>query len=367
MHEFARDVAPALTEVVGRVLPGARVVGVEPLGSDTTSAEATSKAVGYGVPLKLEVEEADGTRRRLVFHTASPDNFGHDRRSDRAEEMILAYDTFGTIPRHVRALDVGAVNRDQRGLVSLRDAGEFYVLTTWADGHVYADELRQIAHSAELRAEDVAHAEQLAHYLVTLHQESIDDPPRYVRALRDLVGSGEGVFGIVDGYPADVPSAPRARLEAIERACLEWRWRLRGETSRLARIHGDYHPFNVVFDERAGLSLLDAARGCAGDPADDVTCMAVNYVFFAVEAPNAWRDALRELWQRFWSVYLTESGDSRLLDVVAPFLAWRGLVVANPAWYPGVDARARDKVMRLIERTLAAPRFDPAFADEVFA
>jgi hypothetical protein len=366
-RKFAANIAPALAGVVARVLPGATLLEVEPFATDEGEDEATVKAAGYGAPLKLRVRDAGGRERRLVFHTASPDVFGHDRRADRAAEMLLGYDTFGQIPRHVEALDVGAIKKDGEGLVSLTGTGEFYLLTSFAEGHVYADELRRIAHSGSLEPTDMDHAEQLSRYLVELHSEKREDDHRYVRALRDLVGSGEGVAGIVDGYPDDVPAAPRERLEAIERRCLEWRHRLRSRDRRLSRTHGDFHPFNVLFDDASKLSLLDAARGCRGDPADDVTCMAVNYVFFAVEAPGAWKGALGSLWHRFWSVYLEESGDQELLDVAAPFLAWRGLVVANPVWYPAVQADARDRVLRLIEYTLESERFDPEFAEAVFA
>ena len=44
-----------------------------------------------GVDIDGSINEAI----ELVFHTASPNDFGHDRRSDRAQEMLLAFDTFG--------------------------------------------------------------------------------------------------------------------------------------------------------------------------------------------------------------------------------------------------------------------------------
>jgi aminoglycoside phosphotransferase (APT) family kinase protein len=369
LHPFAESITPALREVVRRALPGATLKSVEPLRPDQAEAgEGTEKGAGYGIPLRLLVQDERGRNRTLVFHTATADVFGHDRRADRAQEMLLGFDTFSTIPRHVAALDVGAIRADGAGLVSLGGTGEFYLLTSYANGHVYAEELRRIAHAARLEPGDVAHSEALARYLAELHAQKFEDGfRRYVRSLRDLTGSGEGIAGIVDGYPDGVPSAPRERLEAIERRALEWRFRLRGKARRLSRVHGDYHPFNVVFDESDDLALLDAARGSAGDPADDVTCMAINYVFFAVEAPGAWKGALGQLWHRFWDVYLEASGDDELLSVAAPFLAWRGLVVCNPVWYPRVDGAARDRVLQLIERTLEAPRFDPDFAEALFA
>ena len=94
--------------------------------------------------------------------------------------------------------------------------------------------------------------------------------------------------------------------------------------------------------------------------------MAINYVFFALEHRHAW-GALGGLWHRFWAHYLEGSNDPGLLGVVAPWLAWRGLVVCSPAFYPSLPPSARDCMLRLVERALAAERFHPAFADEVMS
>ena len=364
---IAEDIARSLEEMVKGALPGATLLEVERLAPDDPEGGRTRKAVGYGDPLRIKVRDAAGTERTLVFHTARADVFGHDRRADRAAEMLLSYDRFPLIPGHSRALDVGAIQNQGRKLVSLRDAGEFYLLTTYAEGHVYAEELRRVARECALGDLDRAHCAALARHLVDVHAEKYDRAPCYARFVRDVIGSGEGVFGMVDGYPPDVPAAPRSRLEAIERRCVEWRSRLRGREQRLCRIHGDYHPFNIVFNDRSELTLLDASRGCAGEPADDVTCLAINYVFFAIERQDTWQRAFRELWQTFWSTYLELSNDRALLEVAAPFLAWRGLVVCNPVWYPHVSEAQRDRLLLLIERALEAPVFDPASADEVFA
>ncbi len=366
---FARQVAPALAELVERVLPGAELLDARPFGTDESAVvdEATAKGLGYGVPLRLSVRDAEGRTLTLVFHTARRDQFGHDRRADRAAEMLLGFDRMGRIPGHVRALDVGAIKKDGSGLVSLAGVGEFYLVTSFAPGHLYADELRRVAQRGSANPEDLGHTDALAKHLVTIHREKYADPERYRRAVRDLVGSGEGLFGLTDAYAPDVPMAPPERLLAIEHQAVDWRAKLKPRTHRLSRTHGDYHPFNVLFSDTGEISLLDASRGCMGDPADDVTCMAINYVFFAAEHPGTWAKAFRPLWLRFWQVYQEGARDDELFQVSAPFLAWRGLVVANPVWYPNVRADARDRVLRLIERALGAERFDPAFADEVMS
>lgn len=357
-----------LRKIVDAALPGAQILRVTPLkadSADSVSKDETAKGAGYGAPLRVELMH-EGMRRALVLHTATANDFGHDRRADRAAAAILAADTFGLIAEHVAVIDVGAY-RGADDFVSLAGSGEFYLLTAHAEGRVYAEDLRRIAERGQVSATDTARSLGLVQYLAGLHAEH---PPRakpaYERFWRDTLGSGEGIFGIADGYADDVQGAPRARLERIEEACLKWRFRLRGRSARLRRTHGDFHPFNVLFDDASRLSLLDASRGAVGDPADDVTCMAVNYPFFALGHAGAWRGAFAPLWHGFWQRYVEATHDESLVEVVAPLLAWRGLVLANPAWYPELAAADRDRILSFVEHVLAAPRFAPEMATEFF-
>ena len=353
-----------LTHLIERVLPAARIVKTVALGPDVGADGKTTKSTGYGQPIRIDVEQG-GRTRRLVLHTATSNAFGHDRRADRAAEMLLAYDTFGSIPGHVEALDIGAFD-EHGGTVSLVDTGEFYVLTTWAAGEIYAEQLRRVAARGNAESGELKCVERLAHTLAELHAEKHTSAAAYERSVRDLVGSGEGIFGIVDSYPADAPGAPRQRVQAIERRCVEWRWRLREHNQRLARIHGDFHPFNIVVGDGGKIQLLDASRGCRGDPADDLTALAINFVFFALETPGSWARGFGRLWERFFAAYLEQSGDRGVLSVAPPFLAWRGLVVADPAWYPDVGGKIRDALLSFVERTLDAGFLDPASANEIF-
>lgn len=355
-----------LARIVARAEPDGELVDVTPLNPDAGQGPATTKTVGYGEPLKIRVRRL-GEERIFVLHTAGANVFGHDRRADRASAMLLAYDTFDAIPQHVPALDVGAITRDGKALISLADTSEFYLLTRWAEGHVYADELRAVGERGEASDVDREHCRALARYLVAMHRTPLEGAVAYRRAARDLVGSGEGIFGIIDGYPDDVPEAPPARLQRIEERCVAWRWRLRARTSRLRRTHGDFHPFNILFDDRGVLTLLDTSRGSLGDPADDVACLAINYIFFALDRPAAWPRAFRSLWYEFWQSYEADANDPELRACVAPFLAWRGLVLANPVWYGQVSAAARDRLLSFVERALEAEPFAPELAEGVFA
>lgn len=352
-----------MREHLARLYPGATIEIIEPLGPDAgATAGSTAKAAGYGLPVRIALRE-NGVERQLVWRVASANEFGHDRRADRAAVMVQAFDDFARMPQHVRAVDLGVIG--DGALVSIRDATEHYLITTYAPGTIYAHDLRRIASEQIATPRDVERVDALARYLAALHTPIAPPGVRYRRAIRDLLGSGEGIFGIIDGYPADVPGAPAERLQAIEARCAQWRWRLRGHDARLTRTHGDFHPFNIVFDGD-GPTMLDASRGGCGDPADDVTALAINFVLFALDAPRAWRHGLGVLWRHLWHRYLAERPDPELVTVAPPFFAWRALVVANPVFYPGMTGAARDKLLGFAEDVLDEHELDPTWAEELF-
>lgn len=354
-----------LRQIVDGALPGAQILRVVPIGADAATGDETNKARGYGVPLRIDVMVANRLRS-LVLHAASDNEFGHDRRADRAAELVLAADTFGSIPSHVRVLDVGAYRADG-GFVSLSETGEFYLLTTFAEGAPYAEDLRRMRERGSVDPRDTARLQRLVEYLGELHGTRLEPSPvAYARSIRDTLGSGEGVFGIVDSYPEDGAAISPARLDHIEELCLSWRFRVKRRSERLRRIHADFHPWNVLFDEHGELSVLDTSRGSSGDPADDVSCLAVNFPFFALGHTGAWRGAFRGLWHEFWRRYVALTHDEGVFEVAAPFIAWRGLVLANPKWYPDLAPSDRERIVAFVERALAVDRFSPALAEEYF-
>lgn len=340
--------------------PDARVRTLSPLGGDTDSG---LKGYGYGRPLRIRFE-AGGAMHDRVLRTMSPDPFDHERRADRADVLLLAHDTFNQIPRHIHAFDVGAFTADGT-LVSVAD-GEFFLVTDYVEGRLYADDLRALQGMDAAAPRDLDRARALARYLVELHGVAVD-PACWTRCLRDTIGSGEGIFGLCDSYPDDHPVATRARLIALEQRAVEWRWRLRDRTHRARRTHGDFHPFNILFREGCDLSVLDCSRGAAGAPADDLAALTINYLFFALAHDGQFTGALREVWRVFWQTWLDASGDREALEVIAPFFAWRGLVVASPVWYPSVPDATRDTLLRFVERLLDGMPFDPFDVEPLLA
>jgi aminoglycoside phosphotransferase (APT) family kinase protein len=327
-------------------------------------AHAQLKTYGYGHPVLIRYRVGD-LERRSVLRTMAPNAFGHERRADRAAGLLLSYDTFNDLPQHVRALDIGLL-RDDGQLASLGQGEEFFLLTDYASGALYAEDLQHLRELGQASDLDIRRAAALAGYLATIHAVKRDQPVLYRRAARDLLGSGEGIMGLTDSYPLDFPLVDAAWLERVEQVCVRWRWQLKRHARPLTQIHGDFHPFNILFDDDTTFWLLDRSRGGWGDAADDVSCMAINYLFFSLQRSGRLAPPFTQLWDVFWHTYLDQTADQELLAVVAPFFVWRALVLASPHWYNVSDA-VRAALFRFIENILAAPAFDPARANTYLA
>ena len=341
--------AAYLGAIHGRAVGAVRVT---PLGGGRQG----DKGYGYGIPLRVDYT-LEGAPRRAVIETVRPGPFGHEHMADRAQSLLWAHDAFGRLPRHVASLDVGAV-RSGGALVPLGNAEELFMLAQFVDGREYADDLLRLRGGAALAPLDLERADALCDYLVQIHRVAGPDPGLYVRRVRELLGHGECIFGVSDSYPES------NGLMEIEQRCVEWRWKLKRRAHRLRQVHGDFHPWNILFRAGADFSVLDRSRGEWGEPADDVTCLALNYLFFSLQRSGKLEGAFERLWSRFWERYLERSGDRELLEVAAPFLAFRGLVMANPLWYPALAPGIREKMLSFVRRVLEEERFDPARANE---
>jgi aminoglycoside phosphotransferase (APT) family kinase protein len=149
------------------------------------------------------------------------------------------------------------------------------------------------------------------------------------------------------------------RLAAIEHLCVNWRWRLKNRVHRLRQVHGDFHPWNILFDQQDDFCVLDRSRGEWGDPADDVTCLTMNYLFFSLQRSGRLEGKFEMMFRRFWARYLEKTNDREMLEVAAPFFAFRGLVMAHPLWYPNLSEDARVKLFNFMEAVLNAETFRP--------
>jgi hypothetical protein len=314
------------------------------------------KAFGYGTPLFLEYE-AGGAKKQAVLETMSPSTFGHDHFSDRAQAILWEHSAFNGLPRHVRSLDSGAFLRSGE-IVSTGRADEFFLLTEFIEGQGYFRDLDRMARTGDAAAADLGRALALSDYLYEIHARKLESPALYTRRIRDLLGHGECIMGLIDNYPDRYEFIDRNLLQNIESACVDWRWRIRNRGHRLCQVHGDFHPWNILFRNENEFTLLDRSRGEWGEPADDVTCLTINYLFSSLLRSGKLADPFEKLFMSFWDNYLERTRDTEMAEVAPPFYAWRGLVIGSPVWYPRLPAGVRRTIFNFILNVLAAGRFD---------
>jgi len=315
------------------------------------------KGFGYGIPYVVEFSVNDEAKR-VVLETMRSEGFGHDHFSDRAQVLLWQHSTFNKLPRHVRSVDVGAFTGDGEGLKSLGDCAEFFVVTELVDGRLYHVDLDRIKETGRLSELDEQCCLALSDYLVEIHEVKRESPGLYVRRVRELVGHGECIMGLLDSYPPKLDFVNESALIDVERDCVVWRWRLKRKAHRLSQVHGDFHPWNVLFREGVDFTVLDRSRGEWGEPADDVTAMTINYVFYSLQKYGELAGVFERLFRVFWENYLRKTGDREILEVVQPFYAWRGLVVASPVWYPSLKGDVRVKLLNFVRNVLKFERFN---------
>jgi Ser/Thr protein kinase RdoA (MazF antagonist) len=365
MHDASIDpdaLARYLTGVLGAPV---NVRSLRPLGA-SDGGTTDPKGFGYGVPLEVECTVAGEPRRLVLARTRPTPGFGHDYPADRAWQALFAHPAYNAFPRHVRSLDVGFLRRSGQ-LVSAADAVDFFQVVEKAEGRPYWRDLERLL-GQPIQVEDLDRAVALARFLAGVHRDKRDDPVLWARRIRELVGHGECLMGILDSYPHPYPLLPPEVCEEIEQAAVGWRWRLRTRSHRLSRVHGDFHPWNLLFRDGADFSVLDRSRGEWGEPADDVAALAVNYLFFGLRARAAGGDPepFRTLFRVFMDTYVRTSGDGELCEVIPPFLAFRALVLAHPRWYPGLAPPTRAALIRFARAGMRDPRFDPGDVEVLF-
>ena len=319
---------------------------------------ADLKGFGYGMPYLIEFT-VDEQLKRCVLETMRLEGFGHDHFSDRAGVLLWQHSSFNKLPRHVRSVDVGSFLSDCQSLKSLGDCVEFFLLTEFVEGSLYHSDLDRIMQTCSLANLDEERCVALSNYLAEIHSVKKKDAPQlYVRRIRDLVGHGEGIFGLTDSYPSNLGYVNEKFLLGFEKRCLEWRWRLKRRADRLAQVHGDFHPWNIMFRKGTDFTVLDRSRGEWGEPADDLATLTINYLFYSLQLLGDMDGPFDRLFVLFWKNYLDSTGDDEIVKMVQPFYAWRSLVLASPLWYPHLSLDVRKKLLRFADKVLGSKNFE---------
>lgn len=319
---------------------------IEPLGRGS-----------HGQGFSIEFKQAQTIRRLILKRLRGDIGLGHDYPSDRAALFLLAKRSYNLLSKHVRAVDVATLKEDG-SIRSVEEGEDFFLLMEEAKGECYFKDLEMMKSKSRLDSNDRKRIKTLVKYLSEIHSVRKRSKPLYLRKIRDIIGHGECLMGVLDSY-GPVKFTSLEEMAEIERKCIGWRMSLKLQWKRLCQVHGDFHPGNIWFISDKDFSVLDRSRGLWGDAADDVTALTINYIFFSINYHGKFVKPYDDALRLFYDEYITLTGDEEILGVVAPFYAFRGVVVANPLFYPKVKDENRKKIFRFIHHVLDSERFDP--------
>jgi aminoglycoside phosphotransferase family enzyme len=320
---------------------------------------------GTGYKIKFKVKSAKGkvNVKEIVVRTLMPEGFSHDFLADRAKVFVTQHEMSHHIPGHVRSYDVSGYSKDGE-LISIGDAKEFFQVVEVANGSSYSSDFSRIKESGKLEAGDLEKARFLAKYLAKLHSSKLKASEEVTssirkRHLRDAIGHGEMLMGVVDTYPEGFKFITKDGLTEYICKAIRFREKVKDIKFTPCRIHGDFHPGNIIFEGK-NIKLLDASREIWGDPGDDVICLAINYVWFAVMQSGSFSGPFAELFNAFWQEYFDITKDELIVQTAGVHMAFRGVVVAHPFFYSAQSDDVRKKMISLVQSVLGQEKFDPS-------
>ena len=304
--------------------------------------------------------------KRIVMRVVRGDTgWGHDYLSDHSSVLLLQHSLLRSAPVGTcsESFDVAALTSDG----TIKSIGESIEFLHFVDeipeseSSPYSKDLFKIAEKQSLSDNDILRARVIAEYLAKLHSQKNQNPNLYSRHIRDLIGHGEMLMGVIDTYPPanNLDFTSIEELERIEVETVRWRNRIKHSSERCSRIHGDVHPFgNLRFKGDNSILALDMSREKFGEPADDVAGMSINYLFFSIWKHGKLTPHFEKLFRIFLDEYINKTKDEDILRYMPPFYAFRGTVIAHPLYYPDLETFKRRKIFNFILNVINDKEFN---------
>jgi len=296
----------------------------------------------HGMGFSIDTIDKTGKEKRYILKTLRGEGFGQDYPADRASVLIRALMDYNILPRHVKAVDVGSVQEDEK-LLSIQKPKDFFIILEEAKGKDYWTDLDNIRDKGVLKSEDIKRIKILAKYLADIHSVNYTGNNRrhlYRRVVRDFVGHGELTMGVIDTFPDNLTFVSNSKLVEIVKKMVEWWGGIKKKDQRLTTIHGDFHPGNIWFDNNE-LVVLERSRFRYGEPADDTTCLTMNFINYSVMSYGDFRDPFKKLTEIFFEEYFKHRNDKEMFEVSPLFFAFRAIVCIHPIFYSREWMRSR--------------------------
>ena len=288
----------------------------------------------HGIAFLINIIDKNGEEKKYFLKTLHEQGFGHEYAADRANVIIRALMDYNLLPNHVKVLDAGSIQKNG-SLLSLGKPEEFFVIMEEGKGKEYWGDLDKIRDSGRLTKDDEEKIKIISDYLINIHSIKYDgDNSKYLykRVIRDFVGHGELTMGVIDTFPDKLDFVSNKELVEIVKKMVDWWDKIKNKHQRLTVVHGDFYPGNIWFDDKK-LVVFDRSRFRYGDPADDTTCLTMNFINYSIMSYGEFKDPFKKLTELFFNQYFKKREDNEMFKVSPLFFAFRALVSIHPVFY----------------------------------
>jgi hypothetical protein len=304
-------------------------------GSDIEIKNIKKLGEGFhALGFSIDSVDKNGKEKKYILKTLKGEGFGHDYPADRASVLIRSLMDYNLLPNHIKSINVGSIQNDGK-VLSIGNPNDFFIILEEGKGKEYWNDLDFIREEGVLRGEDKERVRVLARYLAKIHSIKYDGDSRnslYRRVVRDFVGHGELTMGVIDTFPNNIDFVDRKQLIKIVKKMVDWWDKIKDEHHRLTTVHGDFYPGNILFDND-NLIVLDRSRFRYGEPADDTTCLIMNFINYSVMSYGDFRNPFKEMVEIFFKEYFEKRKDSDMFKASPLFFGFRGIVCIHPIFY----------------------------------
>lgn len=299
-------------------------------------------ATGFRVDFRIKKEI-----KKIVIRVLNPVDFSNDYPPDRMASFWIQHHSAKSLPHHIKSLGIIGIEKNSSA-VSVDHFHEFLQVLEWAEGEEYSVDLERILKENHATKQDLKRVIMLSNYLARVHQKKYKGPQDqalslYKRHTRDYIGS-RFVLDVLDTYPLEISFTTWNKLHQLVFEIFKYREKFKNNFQRLSKIHGDIHPGNIRFYTENKFTVLDASRAIWGEPADDVSCLGINYLWYALKQTGSFKGVFRELFDAFWNNYLEKTEDQEIARIMPLFIAIRGIVLKHPLYF-SVDDSIRRKLL----------------------
>lgn len=318
-------------------------------------------AAGYRIDFKT-----NGENKKVVIRIISPVDFSNDYAADRMASFWIQHHSSKLLPSHIKSLGIIGVNKRTKGIGVVDHYDEFIQVLEWAEGEEYFVDLEKIIKEDRASDDDFKKVILLSDYLVKIHKKKFRGAKDqalslYKRHTRDYVGS-RFMIDVLDTYPTEISFTSWDKLHKLVFEVYKYREKSKNNFLRLSKIHGDFHPGNVRFKDKNKFIILDASRAIWGEPADDVSCLGINYLWYSLRQTGKFKGIFKELFDTFWNNYIKKTGDQEINTILPLFIAIRSVVLKHPLYF-SVNDKIRKKLLAFAYHSLKKGDFEKSLND----